>query len=116
MRRHARTVRAGLALMALVAISLPAYAGEPAPADKWTFAVRPYLWAPGISGTLKYDIPPGGGGGATVDLSSYILQNLNMALMLSAVWHQAVFAQAAEQPPPVEGGRRPGPGGRPRRR
>jgi len=51
-----------------------------------------------------------------VDLSSYILQNLNMALMLSAVWHQAVFAQAAEQPPPVEGGRRPGPGGRPRRR
>jgi len=84
MGKIARTVKAGLALMALVAISLPAYAGEPAPADKWTFAVRPYLWAPGISGTLKYDIPPGGGGGATVDLSSYILQNLNMALMLSA--------------------------------
>jgi hypothetical protein len=46
--------------------------------------VRPYLWAPGISGTLKYDIPPSGGGGATVDLSSYILENLNMALMLTA--------------------------------
>jgi hypothetical protein len=77
-------VKIGLALLALVAVSLPAYAGEPAPAEKWTFAVRPYLWAPGISGTLKYDIPPGGGGGSTVDLSSYILQNLNMALMLSA--------------------------------
>ncbi len=83
MRRDARTVKICLALMTLIAISLPAYAGEPAPADKWTFAVRPYLWAPGISGTLKYDIPPGGGGGATVDLSSYILQNLNMALMLT---------------------------------
>jgi hypothetical protein len=70
--------------MTLIPISLPAYAGEPAPADKWTFAVRPYLWAPGISGTLKYDIPPSGGGGATVDISSYILENLNMALMLTA--------------------------------
>jgi hypothetical protein len=84
MRRQNRTLRIGLALMSLIAVSLPAYAGEPAPADRWTFAVRPYLWAPGISGTLKYDIPPSGGGGASVDLSSYILQNLNMALMLSA--------------------------------
>jgi hypothetical protein len=84
MRRRSRTLGIGLALMTLVTISLPAYAGDPAPADKWTFAVRPYLWAPGISGTLKYDIPPGGGGGASVDISSYILQNLNFALMLSA--------------------------------
>jgi hypothetical protein len=84
MRRKNRVLRVGLAVMTLIAISLPAYAGDPAPPDKWTFAVRPYLWAPGISGTLKYDIPPSGGGGASVDLSSYILQNLNMALMLSA--------------------------------
>ena len=84
MRRRRCTLRIGLALMALITISLPAYAGEPAPPDKWTFALRPYLWAPGISGTLKYDVPPSGGGGASVDLSSYILQNLNMALMLSA--------------------------------
>ena len=84
MRRRSRTLGIGLALMTLVTISLPAYAGDPAPPDKWTFAVRPYLWAPGISGTLKYDIPPGGGGGASVDISSYILQNLNFALMLSA--------------------------------
>ena len=70
--------------MTLIAISLPAYAGEPAPADKWTFALRPYLWAPGISGTLKYDIPPTGDGAANVDFASYILQNLNFALMLTA--------------------------------
>jgi hypothetical protein len=84
MRRQSRTLRVGLALMTLIAISLPAYAGEPAPADKWTFAVRPYLWAPGISGTLKYDIPPTGDGASNVDFASYILQNLNFALMLSA--------------------------------
>ena len=84
MRRQSRTLRVGLALMTLIAVSLPAYAGEPAPADKWTFAVRPYLWAPGISGTLKYDIPPTGDGASNVDFASYILQNLNFALMLSA--------------------------------
>ncbi|MBP2678076.1 MAG: hypothetical protein H6Q82_1141 [Deltaproteobacteria bacterium] len=70
--------------MTLIAMSLPAYAGEPAPADKWTFAVRPYLWAPGINGTLKYDVPPKGDGAANVDFASYILENLNFALMLTA--------------------------------
>ena len=84
MGRPNRTLRVGLALMALIAISLPAYAGEPAPADKWTFALRPYLWAPGIDGTLKYDVPPRGDGAANVDFSSYVLENLNMALMLTA--------------------------------
>jgi len=84
MGRQSRTLRVGLALMTLIAISLPAYAGEPAPADKWTFALRPYLWAPGISGTLKYDIPPTGDGASNVDFASYILQNLNFALMLTA--------------------------------
>ena len=84
MRRHARSLKVGLALMTLIAMSLPAYAGEPAPADKWTFAVRPYLWAPGIDGTLKYDVPPKGDGAANVDFASYILENLNFALMLTA--------------------------------
>jgi hypothetical protein len=84
MRRQNRTLRVGLALMTLIAISLPAYAGEPAPADKWTFALRPYLWAPGIDGTLKYDIPPTGDGASNVDFSSYVLENLNFALMLTA--------------------------------
>jgi len=74
-----------LALLALIAMSLPLHAEEPPARDKWMFSVRPYLWVPSISGTLKYSIPPGsGGGGPTVDLSSYILQNLNFALMVSA--------------------------------
>jgi len=76
MRGQSGTLRVGLALMTLIAISLPAYAGEPAPADKWTFAVRPYLWAPGINGTLKYDIPPTGDGASNVDFTSYVLENL----------------------------------------
>jgi len=84
MRRKNRALRVGLALMTLIAVSLPAYAGEPAPPDKWTFALRPYLWAPGISGTLKYDVPPTGDGAANVDFSSYVLENLNFALMLTA--------------------------------
>ena len=84
MRRRSRTLGVGLALMALTTISLPAYAGDPAPPDKWTFALRPYLWAPGIDGTLKYDIPPTGDGAANVDFSSYVLENLNFALMLTA--------------------------------
>jgi len=83
MRRKNRALRVGLALMTLVALSLPAYAGEPGPADKWTFALRPYLWAPGIDGTLKYDIPPTGDGASNVDFSSYVLENLNFALMLT---------------------------------
>jgi len=84
MGRRARTLKVVLSLMTLIAVSAPAYAGEPAPADKWTFSVRPYLWVPSIGGTLRYDIPPGGGGGPNVDFSSNILQNLNFALLLSA--------------------------------
>jgi hypothetical protein len=83
-RWHDRNLRVGLTLLALIAFSLPAVAGEPAPDDQWAFAVRPYLWLPSITGTLKYDVPSGGGGGANVDLSSYVLQNLSFALMLSA--------------------------------
>jgi hypothetical protein len=84
MRNRSRALPVVLALLPMIAISLPSYAGEPVTADKWTFAVRPYLWVPGIHGTLKYDIPPDGGGGANVDFSSYVLQNLQFALMLSA--------------------------------
>jgi hypothetical protein len=120
MRRRTRTLRIALALMTLIAISLPAYAGEPAPGDKWTFAVRPYLWAPGISGTLKYDIPPKGDGASNVDFSSYILQNLNFALMLSAearkgewsVLTDVVYLDVESGDAKVKSGSLAGPGGR----
>jgi len=84
MRAHDSFRKVGLALLAILALSSPAFAEETPPADKWTFAVRPYLWAPGINGTLKYDIPPTGDGAASVDFASYILENLKFALMLTA--------------------------------
>jgi hypothetical protein len=70
-----------LPVLVLVACSSPAYGENPAPADGWTFAVRPYLWVPSINGTLKYDIPPGSGNGAAnVDLS----YNLSFAFLVTA--------------------------------
>ena len=120
MRRQSRALRVGLALMTLFGISLPAHAAEPAPADKWTFAVRPYLWAPGIDGTLKYDIPPKGDGASDVDFSSYILENLNMALMLTAEarkgnWSaltDVVYLDVESGDAKVKSGSFTGPGGR----
>lgn len=120
MRRHARSLKVGLALMTLIAVSLPAYAGEPAPADKWTFALRPYLWAPGISGTLKYDIPPTGDGPSDVDLTSYVLENLSFALMLTAearkgdwsVLTDVVYLDVESGDAKVKSGSFTGPGGR----
>jgi len=120
MRRHARPLKVGLALLALLASSSPAYAEETPSADRWTFTLRPYLWAPGISGTLKYDIPSGGGGGPNVDLTSYILQNLNFALMLSAearkgdwsVLTDVVYLDVESSHSKVKSVSFPGPGGR----
>lgn len=31
-------------------------------ADTWEYSLTPYVWLPTISGKLKYDLPPGGGG------------------------------------------------------
>jgi hypothetical protein len=30
--------------------------------NEWQFAITPYLWLPNVDGTLKYAVPPGGGG------------------------------------------------------
>jgi len=84
MRRHGSFRKVGLALLAVLALSTPAFAEEAPPAEKWTFAVRPYLWVPGISGTMKYDVPPTGDGAASVDFTTYVLENLNFMLMLTA--------------------------------
>ena len=81
----ARVGRFVTALLLLAAFPLPAYAETQAPADKWTFAVQPYLWLPNLNGTLNYAVPPGGGGSANVEVSNNtILEGLNFALMLNA--------------------------------
>jgi len=85
MKRIALTGRTGLVLLLLAALSLPAFAENPAPADRWNFAVQPYLWLPNLNGSLNYSVPPGGGGSANVDISNNtLLENLEFAMMLSA--------------------------------
>jgi hypothetical protein len=54
------------------------------PDDTWQFAITPYLWAPNVDGTLKYEIPPGGGGSPEVEVGpNDYLENLNLAIMVS---------------------------------
>jgi len=72
-----------MAVLALHAFSFPAHAESPALRDEWTFAVNPYLWLPSVNGTLKYDIPSGGGGGPTVDIANNRLENLGFALLIN---------------------------------
>lgn len=79
-----RTGRAVWVLLFLAALPLAAHAESLAVADRWTFAVQPYLWLPNINGSLNYSVPPGGGGSANVEVSNNtILENLNFALMLT---------------------------------
>jgi hypothetical protein len=50
-------------------------------ADDWTFAITPYVWVPGITGTFNFDVPPAGDS-PVVEVGNY-LENLKLAGMLS---------------------------------
>ncbi len=110
----------GMALLALLSFFSPAYADSPAPIDKWTFAVKPYLWLPGVNGTLRYEIPAGSGGGPTVDLGTYVLENLSFAMMVSgearkgdwAIVTDLVYLDVNSQDSRVKSVDFSGPGGR----
>jgi len=81
-KRDACAYWIGIALLALAAFPLAAYAENPALSDKWTFAVQPYLWLPSVSGDLNYTAP---GGSPSVDVSSAtFLDELNFAFMFNA--------------------------------
>jgi hypothetical protein len=85
------------AIVLIVLLFPPPLRGEHGPpADRWTFAIRPYLWAPSPNGKLKYDIPPGSGGGPEVDLTSYILENLQAVLMVSGEARKGDWAMIAD--------------------
>jgi len=85
MRKDSHARRSGLVLLFLTALTLPVHAEGPPPADRWNFAIQPYLWLPNLNGSLSYSIPPGGGGSANVDVNNNtVLENLNFALMLTA--------------------------------
>jgi hypothetical protein len=61
-------------------LAAPATAQE----DRWIFTVTPYLWLPNVNGTLKYSLPPGGGGSPEAETGpNDYLKNLSGALMLS---------------------------------
>jgi hypothetical protein len=86
----------GLSAMAAVlwcASGAPAAAQSAAGSGGWKFALEPYIWAAGVDGTVKYEIPPDGGGAANVGLS---LEDLNFALMLSGEARKGDWAILAD--------------------
>jgi hypothetical protein len=82
MRKVSFARRTGLGLLFLAVLTLPVHAGDPPPANRWTFAVQPYLWLPSVNGSLNYSAP---GGSPSVDVSAdTLLDELNFAFMLNA--------------------------------
>jgi hypothetical protein len=64
-------------------VSVRAFA-QPA-ADRWTYSVMPYLWLPGVDGTLRYGPPSAGGATPNVSVDSEsVLGAIDFAFMLSA--------------------------------
>jgi hypothetical protein len=72
-----------IAALAAVAFLLPLRASAQAAADKWNFSLAPYLWLPGMSGTLKYGPPSAGSATANVSVDAdKLLDALDFGLML----------------------------------
>jgi len=73
------------ATLATLALCGPHSAAEQTPGDQWTFSITPYLWLPNINGTLKYSIPPGGGGSPEVQVGpNDYLEALRFAMLIAA--------------------------------
>ena len=60
-------------LALLCSLAAPAVHAQ-APADRWSFALTPYLWLPSMDGSLRYGPPPPGGAApiATVDAETLL--------------------------------------------
>jgi hypothetical protein len=72
-----------IAALAAVAFLLPLRASAQAASDKWEYSLAPYLWLPGMSGTLKYGPPSAGGAAANVSVDAdKLLDALDFGLML----------------------------------
>lgn len=74
-----------LALGAMYALVPCAYGQSAAStADRWQFAITPYLWLPNVDGTLKFSTPPGASGSPSVETGpNNYLENLDFVLMLA---------------------------------
>jgi hypothetical protein len=72
-----------IATLAATALLLPLRASAQAASDKWNFSLAPYLWLPGISGTLNYGPPSAGGATPKVSVDAdKILEAFDFGLML----------------------------------
>jgi hypothetical protein len=72
------------AILAAPLLAATALLGEAFAQEGWSFSLTPYIWLPNINGTLKYAIPPGGGGRPEVETGpNDYLENLSFALMLA---------------------------------
>jgi hypothetical protein len=69
------------------------YAAAAQEADKWQYEATIYLWLPSIDGSLKYNLPGGGGDTLPIDASD-VLDSLNMTFMgaLEARYNKWSFA------------------------
>jgi hypothetical protein len=77
------------ALFGAVALSGGGAVAQPAQpsAPGWQFTVAPYLWAPSLDGTLRYQLPPGSGNTRRADVrvdSVNLIEALNFAGMIAA--------------------------------
>ncbi|RZI39970.1 hypothetical protein EGT07_26085 [Herbaspirillum sp. HC18] len=72
-----------MASTALAGMIGAAHAQTGMTSETWTYSITPYLWVPGIEGTLKYSLPPGSGN-PNVSLSERsFLEALDFAFMLA---------------------------------
>ncbi len=85
-----------MTLLTILVLYSPSFAQDAPSGDTWTYSLKPDLWLPGVSGTLKYEIPPGSGAGPEIDLGSYVLENLSFAAMLSGEARKGDWAVAAD--------------------
>ena len=82
-RRRIVPVMVLLALITAAILTVSAQAQSAAPTAPWSFSITPYLWMPSIDGTLKYGVPPGGGGPSVEVAPDNYLDSLEAALMIS---------------------------------
>jgi len=67
-------------------LPLPAFAQPAAErwTERWTYSVMPYVWLPGVDGSLRYGPPPPGGGSPNVSVDAdTVLGAIDFAFMLS---------------------------------
>ncbi|HEV3009932.1 MAG TPA: hypothetical protein VGX52_12930 [Burkholderiales bacterium] len=78
---------AALALGAACALAPALALAQPAAerwTERWTYSVMPYLWLPGVDGTLRYGPPSAGGATPNVSVDAdTLLGSLEFAFMLS---------------------------------